>query len=142
MVVLDGDTPWEWNCEFSSKTNTTIHYNIYNYIGKKIKIKIRYIPAFVGFIPIWRSHISIYEARSREVAKSTIRHKIKLENFNHALLHLLNVADSSQCNLHYLFNFFKGRIIIAMWLIRTWYTQHGVLFTFYCWNLKELKFDD
>ena len=65
--MLDGDSPWEWNCESSGKTNTTIRYNIYNYIGKKIKIKIRYIPTFVGFIPIWRSHISIYEARSKEV---------------------------------------------------------------------------
>ena len=67
MAVLDGDSPGEWNCESSGKTNTTIPYNIYNYIGKNIKIKIRYILAFVGFILIWRSHISIYEARSREV---------------------------------------------------------------------------
>ena len=65
--MLDGDSLWEWNYESSGKTNTTIHYNIYNYIGKKIKIEIRYIPTFVGFIPIWRSHISIYEAINREV---------------------------------------------------------------------------
>ena len=64
--MLDVDSPWEWNYESSGKTNTTICYNIYNYIRKKIKIKIRYIPVFIGFIPIWRSHISIYEARSRE----------------------------------------------------------------------------
>ena len=46
--MLDGDSPWKWNYESFGKTNTTIRYNIYNYIGKKLKTKNQIMKQEVG----------------------------------------------------------------------------------------------
>ena len=48
MAVLDKDCPWEWNYESSGKTNATIRYNIYNYIGKKLETKNQIMKQEVG----------------------------------------------------------------------------------------------
>ena len=127
--MLDRDSSWEWNCESSSKTN-----NIFNYIGKKIKNKNQICSCLCWFC----SNLKVphqYIWSKKQGSRCTIRHKIKLENFNHecrqesilvpktfqvnifmCLLHLLNVANSSTMHecLHYMYTFLYLHMVLKM----------------------------